>query len=801
MSLDRTDYKSLADKLWPYLATRSNGSVGSTGGSSGGSGMSAHDLAGTYHTGALARSQAPWVTQDITDHKNLPDAHHAKLHSYFSTADHTFPTAAAMDVIGFTAANTPGKLTPSSAPGTTEKLLKTNSTGQVAIDQIIAQDRLYVGGQYFDQDSTHLNFNGPGAFYITAASPVTYIYSADIYLGGLTGTTTHLRGNGVDSDDDDLNYTFGRAAIGSLGYTDYAGIAHRDKASAGNYALLQFSDGSTYLNSSSGKVTTHAIGGATTFQTGVDRVNPAGSMTKDLGDYNRKWRTGFFAELYAETLVAQYVMATLGGRITVAPTTKLLADMNNSQTTIDVENNNLHSGTGGSAVGHYLYMSSAPGGVPQIEAMKVANGANPTAITGGYRYTVTRNSDGTGANAWVTGGAVISTGGAVGHGYIDITATATIHNHFGPTITHYVRNSMVSWNSVTPVVTSGNLRSFVDYSIDEFGNAAGNDLTLTPSTGFKGYTLDRTDGLRLFNTALQMYTSGVKLLELNSNGLFLNDASSVAAFAAYIGSSPTTWGGISIAKGDVLIGNSTSYLWYDQSTTTVKLKGNMDITATSLFSGSGVLTAGNTKLSADGISVLGASLTGTAPYDPATVHDPQAAYNVTMADNTTLLGTMFGERHTNETAVYFHALPDSAARKVQAFFGAQAITTGSALAILQANNGVDRASIYASALASTDVTYPLKSVIEHNADLHFINGTVGINDATGTGATLAVWQSNATAALPVLDLLQADLSEEFINFKTTVGAGNPIDTAALGSYYGKIRVAVNGTFKYLALYN
>lgn len=800
MSLDRTDYKSLADKLWPYLSTRANGSVGSTGGSSGGS-MSAHDLAGSYHAGALSRLQAPWVTQDITDHKNLPDAHHARLHSYFSTADHTFPTAAAMDVIGFTAANTPGKLTPSSASGPNEKLLKTDTSGFVSVQRLTAVDDLYLGNSYFTTDATYLRYMGPKSFYVVSAVAQTLLYSPDIYLGDTSGSTTHLRANGLDSDDSDLSYTFGRLKIGHMGYTDYAGFSHRDQASTGNYALLQFSDGSSYLNSSSGKVTTHAIGGATTFQTGADRVNPAGSMQKDLGDYNRKWRTGFFAELYAETLVAQYVMATLGGRITVAPTTKLLADMNNSQTTIDVENNNLHSGTGGSAVGHYLYMSSAPGGVPQIEAMKVANGANPTAITGGYRYTVTRNSDGTGANAWVTGGAVISTGGAVGQGYIDITATATIHNHFGPTITHYVRNSVASWNSVSPVVTSGNLRSFVDYSTDEFGNAAGNDLALTPSTGFKGYTLDRTAGLRLFNTALQMYTSGVKLLELNSNGLFLNDASSQAAFAAYIGNSPMTWGGISIAKGDVLIGNSNSYIWYDQDVQLTTFKGNLDIIEASSFSGSGTLTAGKTKLNANGVSVLGASLTGTAPYDPATVHDPQAAYNVTMADNTTLLGTMFGERHTNETAVYFHALPDSAARKVQAFFGAQAITTGSALAILQANNGVDRASIYAAALASTDVTYPLKSVIEHNADLHFINGTVGINDATGTGATLAVWQSNATAALPVLDLLQADLSEEFINFKTTVGTGSPIDTAALGSYYGKIRVSVNGTFKYLALYN
>jgi hypothetical protein len=514
MSLDRTDYKSLADKLWPYLSTRSNGSVSFTGGSSVGSGMSAHDLAGSYHTGALARSQAPWVAQDITDHKNLPDAHHSRLHSYFSTADHTFPTAAAFDVMGFTAANTPGKLTPSSAPGTTEKLLKTDASGYIALQRMTVNERLYIGNDYFVSDTFYLRYEGPEPLYITESVPQTLIYSANIYLGPNTGASTvHLRNSGLDSDDADLAYLFGKAKIGHLGYSNYAGFSHRNRASSGNYALLQYTDGNTYLNASSGEMVTHAIGGSTIFQTSVDRVNPAGSMFKDFGDYNRKWRTGFFAELYVETLVAQDVMATIGGRIMVAPTSKLLNDLpaSNANVTIVLEHNSF-------VVGEYLYMMAAPGGVPQIEAFKIYGG--PSLISGNYYYDVTRNLDGTGGNAWVIGDAVVSLGSAVGHGYIDITSTKTIHNHFGPTITHYVRSSTASWNSVAPVVTSGNLRSFVDYSTDEFGIAAGNNLTLTPSTGFKGYTMDRVAGLRLFNTHIELYTGANKIVELDqTNGL------------------------------------------------------------------------------------------------------------------------------------------------------------------------------------------------------------------------------------------------------------------------------------------
>lgn len=155
--------------------------------------------------------------------------------------------------------------------------------------------------------------------------------------------------------------------------------------------------------------------------------------------------------------------------------------------------------------GDYLYMQTAPGGVPQIEAFQAVTAA--TAITGGYRYWAKRNLDGTGANSWVAGDAVVNLGGTAGEGYIDLTATSTIHGALGPTQTFYVRTATLNWNDVKPVVTLGNLRSFVDYASDEFGQAGGNDLTLTPTSGFKGYTIDRTNGLRLFNSNLRLYES------------------------------------------------------------------------------------------------------------------------------------------------------------------------------------------------------------------------------------------------------------------------------------------------------
>lgn len=81
------------------------------------------------------------------------------------------------------------------------------------------------------------------------------------------------------------------------------------------------------------------------------------------------------------------------------------------------------------------------------------------------------------------------------------------------------------------------------------------------------------------------------------------------------------------------------------------------------------------------------------------------------------------------------------------------------------------------------------------------SGDTGIGTVT-PGAKLHLDQSSSSGAKPVLTLDQADLSEEFINFISTVGAGYPIDTAAVGTYYGKIRVQVDGVgYKYIALYN
>lgn len=560
-------------ELKPYIVDLVSGMITAGGvGTVATGGLVAHELNGPYHTGTLSASQFPQFGVHTAD----ASAHHAPVtagagialtgqqvsvdqsygfvwtgqHYYSPTSPQApfvlFPDAQGQTVIGFkadqlnksvTAGNglsgggaltanisialgTPSTLTrttTNSASGTTHAHAITTSSNPGVAATILASDasghltlqKLTLGGSVFVLDS--------------ALGSLQMAYGVD---------TTHY---------------LGRAYIGDsgLGGGGYAAFGHEDVLGSAAYAIAQggLSDPNTYLNAGSGYNIYHRINNADVMQMNTQRLNPAGTILKDLGDYNRKWRTLFAAELYVETLVAQSVMATIGGRVMVAPTNKLLSDVASGDFTIEVVYNNFQNGT-------YIYFSSAPGGIAQIEAMKVTSSA--TTIAGGYRYSVTRNLDGTGANNWVAGDACVSLGEAVGQGYIDLTSTNTIHNHLGPTIAIYTRTATTNWNDVKAVSAFGNLRSFVDYTGDTFGWAVGNDLTLTPSSGFVGLTGDATNGLRLFNVVQKMY---------NGASLFAQfDATSGLRIMAYTGTSTLpTINGVTWYR-DNIGGNKAGYV-------------------------------------------------------------------------------------------------------------------------------------------------------------------------------------------------------------------------------------------------
>jgi len=243
------------------------------------------------------------------------------------------------------------------------------------------------------------------------------------------------------------------------------------------------------------------------------KMLPTSSGKIDIGYYNRKWRSLYASELYVETLVASSVMATIGGRVMIAPTSNLIADLAaaSGAGTIDVK----HDMRASWFQNTYLYMEglNPTTSLPQQEALKITSTTH-TVITDGYRWSVTRNVDGGPTTAWQSGDAIVSLGKNVGDGYIDLSSLTTLHGKIGPTITVYSRSATALWNDTVPVVSMGSLAGWGDLS-DGFGFAAADDLTKSPADGLSGIAMVTgsvanggvKNGIKLWNVDFRLYQS------------------------------------------------------------------------------------------------------------------------------------------------------------------------------------------------------------------------------------------------------------------------------------------------------
>lgn len=69
--------------------------------------------------------------------------------------------------------------------------------------------------------------------------------------------------NAITTTDADTAFTFGRAQIGDVGLPTWAGFAHRDHATANNYAIVQSPAGATQINTPTGQSMQFRIGNST----------------------------------------------------------------------------------------------------------------------------------------------------------------------------------------------------------------------------------------------------------------------------------------------------------------------------------------------------------------------------------------------------------------------------------------------------------------------------------------------------------------------------------------------------------
>jgi hypothetical protein len=327
--------------------------------------------------------------------------------------------------------------------------------------------------------------------------------------------------------------------------------------------------------------------GALVFSTGgapirlvIDGSNghtrPGAHFAQDLGLDATRWRSLYAAELRVQTLIAQNTIATIGGRILVGPTCKLVLDIATVSTTITVDNNQM-------TVGDRIYMESAPGGVQQIEFMAVIGG--PTTVAQGFNYDVTRNLDATGANEWKAGDAVFNTG-QTGSGFIDIYSVrgTKASSELGPTIVGNVRNS-ATFNDWSPRWAIGNLNGLYGYATNTYGVAMG-----VPTAAW--VKIDPTNGVRIGHNA----ATKISL-----------DASGNASFTGSITAASGTIGGFTIGATELFAGTGATRV---QMSSTSGFWAGADAFASAPFSVSqaGVLKA--TSGTVGGWTLASTTLTG-----------------------------------------------------------------------------------------------------------------------------------------------------------------------------------------------
>lgn len=270
---------------------------------------------------------------------------------------------------------------------------------------------------------------------------------------------------------------------GTILVTDGSGNVGTPSTISGSYTLTGGLTLGGDLAVNGGDITTGgalvitSVGDVTLNPGGLD-VLPGNAYTVNLGALTNKYLTLHAAELWVETLVAQNTLATIGGRILVGPTTTLTADLSSGATSITVKHNSLASGD-------RVYMEANG----SVEFMNITSG--PTG-SGPYTYSVSRDQDGSGANAWSAGDALFNTG-TTGSGWIDLYSVRGVRasSEKGPTIVGNVRTSTL-YNAWGPRWALGNLDGLYGYSGTTYGAAFG------PGTGVH-VTVDATNGIRMMD--------------------------------------------------------------------------------------------------------------------------------------------------------------------------------------------------------------------------------------------------------------------------------------------------------------
>lgn len=317
--------------------------------------------------------------------------------------------------------------------------------------------------------------------HLSGATPSLWI---DSYGGGAGFAVRSANGTEASPTASTTNQAL--LTIGVRGY-GATGFASTTKASLSMNAAETWTDAAqgTFLT-----LNTTAIGGTSKAErlrvSDTGMTLPGTHWSYDLGADATRWRSLYAAELNVWRLVAKDVISTIGGEIWTAETTTLSAALGSGagDTTLTVAHNFLEDGD-------FVLLKD----LTSIEVIEIDSAAGGSA--GAYTYTVVRDKDGTGRNAWATGVAVVSTGKAAGEGFVSqYAATATAGSLLGTPLTLVgpalagITRTGTTWNNLAPRWVVGNLNGAYGYSANTYGLAAG-DVAET------WMAMDATNGFRI----------------------------------------------------------------------------------------------------------------------------------------------------------------------------------------------------------------------------------------------------------------------------------------------------------------
>lgn len=272
---------------------------------------------------------------------------------------------------------------------------------------------------------------------------------------------------------------------------------------------------------------------------------PSATDTYDLGSSTLLWRKGWLSEMDA-VLFAQNTISVIGGWLIVTKDEGTVEeDVDTSETQIDFGANNI--------VANDFIVFRAAGAVEYMQA---------TSLVSGTTWNVTRNVDGSGANAWPQGSVWVNFG-YNGTGRIELNANST------PRISLFSQGT--TYNSQTELLRVGDLNGGWGYSAELYGFATGQ----YGAAGKAWETIEPTNGIRL----------GV-----NTTTLFKVDTSG-----------NVTLGEVATNQGNVFWNTSNKRLEFRGSTAGTVVQAYIDTT--------GAFTAGGVTLDASGLSL---TATGTS---------------------------------------------------------------------------------------------------------------------------------------------------------------------------------------------